>query len=80
MHSYFRIVCSTFLERNTLLETEPISKRHGEKESSDFPFIVLNGWVKCSRHQHKEGEVHAEAAPTAQPQSVPQQMVHARNF
>ena len=28
-------------------------------------------------HQHKEGEVHAEAAPTAQPQSVPQQMVHA---
>ena len=49
-----------------------------KKESSNFPFIVLNGWVKCSKHQHKkEGEVHAEAAPTAQPQSVPQQMVHA---
>ena len=33
--------------------------------------------LNAQEHQHKEGDVHAEAAPTAQPQSVPQQMVHA---
>ena len=50
-----------------------------KKKVAIFLFISMVG-IKCSKeHQHKEGEVHAEATPTAQPQNVPQQMVHA-NF
>ena len=52
-------------------------KDMAKKKVAIFLLLFSMVGLNAQEHQHKEGEVHAEAAPTAQPQSVPQQMVHA---